>query len=114
MNSAYSGTKYARLWLMPRSWRNFSNSSWSEASSVSNCARGEVRAALQKAREWAKQTPWYSWRVERVAGRRAVRLVWVLKSLYWFLDDGGRRGRVASGLRRYGRRLDDVCRPVRV
>ena len=34
--SAYSGTKYARVWLIPRSCKNLSNSSWSEMSSVSN------------------------------------------------------------------------------
>ena len=70
----------------------------------------EVRAALQQTRDWAKETECYHWRVDGMEEQGLIKLVWVLKSLYWFLEDSGRRGRrMSSGLRRYGRRLA-VCR----
>jgi hypothetical protein len=88
----------------------------SDESEIAGMCR-EVRAALQKTRDWAKQTEYYHWRVDGMEGHGMVKLVWLLKSLYWFLEDSGRRRqKVVSGLRRYGRRLD-VCnknRPVRV
>jgi hypothetical protein len=45
--SAYSGMNTARLSLMPRSARNFSNSSWTDTSKVSNCHPSQPNVLIE-------------------------------------------------------------------